>query len=83
MLSANLHFVQTVVLALRLNGIGVLRNFSCSNRTKSSQIANSLTLLFIFPKTRGLGYLHTYLPCGIVGCIRGFYDCFYAWKIRS
>ena len=57
MLSANLHFVQTVVLALRLNWFGSLRNLNCSNRTKSSQIAASLTLMFIFLKTQSSGYL--------------------------
>ena len=51
MLSANLQFVQMVALALRLHWFGLLRNLSCSNRTKSSQIVNSLTLLFIFQKS--------------------------------
>ena len=50
MLSENFHFVQTVVLKLRLNWFGLLSNLSCSNRTKSSQIANSFTLLFFFQK---------------------------------
>ncbi len=45
-LSANVQFAQTVVLALRLGRFGLLRNLNCSYRTKSSQIVNSLTLLF-------------------------------------
>ena len=57
MLSANLHFVQTVVLAFHLGWFGSLRNPTCSNRTKSSQIAASLTLMFIFLKTQSSGYL--------------------------
>ena len=50
MLSANLQFAQTVVLALRLNCFELLRNLNCSYRTKSSQIVNLLALLFIFLK---------------------------------
>ena len=46
------NFLQTVVLALRLNWFGLLCNLNPSYRTKSSQIVNSLTLLFIFLKTQ-------------------------------
>ncbi len=46
--SANLHFVQAVAPALRLNGAGLLRDFNRSNLTKSSRIVNSLKLLLFF-----------------------------------
>gem|GEM_PF-6638579 len=45
-----------VVLALRLNWFGLLCNLDCTYRTKSSQLVNSLALLFIFLKTRSLDY---------------------------
>ena len=52
MLSVNFNVVQTVVLALRLNCFGLLCNLNCYNHTKFSQIANLLTLSFIFSKNK-------------------------------
>ena len=46
-LSATFQVAQTVVLKLRLNGFGLLRNLNRFHRTKSSQLVKSLPLLSV------------------------------------
>ena len=55
MLTANFQFVQTIEFAFYLWRFGLLCNLKWFYLTKSLQIANSLTLLFLSPTNFGGG----------------------------